>query len=267
MKNWITIFCLLISLQSVGQEVNIELEFTVIQETLPQLLDANPISIVSYLKDGKVYELFHKVTSMSPDSTQLRFELDLLADSIAGILNNNKIIIQLSDTLFAYKYSPTYTHFNFGDGWVDTFDLRDSSNWLIQYEDLVEVFQTNHEYRGLSIPIDLEFIELIKTHINSNSNEDIPIDINKLSSSNYLFTDVLPLNHDSLRQQSLLLKGIRIFRPVFNTSQDRACYLFSFETITDPWREFVFVEKKNGKWHFLESYGSEHVDKNDSWFK
>lgn len=267
MKNWITIFCLLISLQSVGQEVNNELEFTVIKETLPQVLDASPTSFVSYLKGGKVYELFLSITSNSPDSNQLRVELDLLADSIAEVLKNNKIVIQLSDTLFAYKYSPTYIYSNFGDGWVDTFDLRDSSTWLIEYEDLVEVFQTNHEYRGLSIPIDLEFTELIKTHINSNSNEDIPIDINKLSSSNYSFTTVLPLNHDSLWHQSLLLKGIRVFRPVFNTSQDRACYLFSYETITDPWREFVFVEKKNGKWHFLESYGSEHVDKTESWFK
>lgn len=251
-----------------GQQVNNELEFTVIQETLPQLLDASPISCVSYLKGGKVYELFHAATSMSPDSNQLRLELDLLADSIAEVLKNQKITIQLLDTLFAYKYSPTYTHSNFGDGWVDTFDLRDSSTWLIKYEDLTEVFQTNYEYRGLSIPIDLEFIALIKIHVNSTSTEDLPIDINKLSSSNYSFTDVLPLNHDSLQQQPLLLlKGVRIFRPVFNKSLDKACYLFSYETIGDPRREFVFVEKKNGKWYFLEDYGSKHVDYNESWFK
>lgn len=267
MKNWTTIVCLLISLQSVGQEVNNELEFTVIKETLPQVLDANPISLVSYLKGEKVYELFLSILSDTPDSNQLIFELDSFSDTIAEVLKNNKIVIQLSDTLFAYKYSPTYTHSNFGDGWVDTFDLRDSSTWLIEYEDLVEVFQTNHEYRGLSIPIDLEFTELIKTHINSNSNEDIPIDINKLSSSNYSFTTVLPLNHDSLWHQQLLFKGVRVFRPVFNKSQNRACYLFSYETIDDPWREFVFVEKKNGKWYFLESYGSKHVDHNESWFK
>lgn len=267
MKNWMTLFCLLILLQSVGQEVNNELEFTVIKETLPQVLDANPISFVSYLKGGRVYESLLSTTSISPDSNQLRVELDLLADSIAEVLKNTKIIIQLSDTLFAYKYSPTYMHFNFGDGWVDTFDLRDSSTWSIKYEDLVEVFQTNHKYRGLSKPIDLEFIELIKTHINLISNDDIPIDINELSSSNYSFTTVLPLNHDSLWRQSMLLKGIRVFRPVFNSSEDRACYLFSYETRTDPWREFVFVEKKNGKWYFLESYGSKHVDKNETWFK
>lgn len=127
MKNWMTLFCLLISLQSVGQEVNNELEFTVIKETLPQVLDASPTSFVSYLKDGRVYELLLSTTSISPDSNQLRFELDLLADSIAEVLKNTKIIIQLSDTLFAYKYSPTYMHSNFGDDWVDTFDLRDSS--------------------------------------------------------------------------------------------------------------------------------------------
>ena len=133
MKNWIKIFCLMLSLQSMGQETNKELEFNVIKETLPQVLDARSISFVSYLKGGKVYESLLSIILSTPDSSQLRAELDLLADSIAEVLRNNKIVIQLSDTLFAYKSSPTYD--DHGDGWIDTFDLRNSSTWLIEYED------------------------------------------------------------------------------------------------------------------------------------
>jgi hypothetical protein len=265
MKNWFKIFCLILSFQSWGQETNNELEFHVIKETLPQVLDANPNSIASYLKGGGWYETLFPIIVESADSNQLKSELDLVSDSITKILEHSKICVLLSDTLFAYKYSPFY--YDHGDGWVDTFDLRNSSDWLIEYEDLVEVFQTNHKYRGLSKPIDLDFTELVRAHICSNPSQDIPIDLNKLNSLNYTFTSVLPANHDSLRNQGLLMRGIRVYKPVFNKSQDKACYLFSFQARNGPWREFVFIEKKNGKWHFLDTYGSEHIDRNENWFK
>ena len=267
MKNWITLFSLMLSVQSMGQKTNDELAFIVIKETLPQVLDANPNSIASCLKGGKMYETLMDSYRALPiiDARQLRSELDLLSDSISKILENNKIFVLLSDTLFTYEYSPVYH--DQGDGWVDTFDLRNSSTWQIEYEDLVEVFQTNYEYRGLSTPIDLEFTQLIRVHINANPTVDSPIDLNKLSSLNYVYTSILPANHDSLRNQGLLVNGLRVYKPVFNKKMNKACYLFSYQARNGPWREFVFVEKKNGKWDFLDSYGSEHIDRNENWFK
>lgn len=271
MKNWITILCLLLYLQVVGQETTKELEFNMIKETLPQVLDANPNSLASHSKSGKGYEKLNEILKnlvISDDTTaasQLGFELDLISDSINKILENNRIFVLLSDTLFTYNYSPSYE--DFGEGWVDTFDLRDNSTWQIEYEDLVEVFQTNYEYRGLSTPIDLEFAELIRTHINANPTPDIPIDLNKLSSLNYIYTAVPPANHDSLRNLGLIVNGIRLYKPVFNKSMNKACYLFSYQTRNGPWREFVFIEKKDGKWCFIDSYGCKHIDRNEDWFK
>ncbi len=257
--------------QVVGQDPTNELEFNVIKETLPQLLDANPNSLAFHSKSGKGYERLNRSLKdlvLSKDTTaasQLRFELDLIADSISNILENNKIFVLLSDTLFTYNYSPSYEDFD--DGWIDTFDLRDSSTWQIEYEDLVEVFQTNYEYRGLSTPIDLEYAELIRIHINSNPTAVIPIDLNKLSSLNYIYTAIPPANHDSLRNLGLIVNGIRLYKPVFNKSMNKACYLFSYQARNGPWREFVFVEKKDDKWCFIDSYGSKHIDRNEDWFK
>lgn len=269
MKNWIILFCLLRSLQSVGQEPTIELEFSVIKETLPQVLDANPNSIASLLKGSEGYETLNRmltdVEKMDDTITtgKLRSELNQLSDSISKILENTHIFVLLSDTLYTYDYSPSYEEYT--DGWVDTFDLRDSSTWQIKYEDLVEVFQTDHRFRGLSTPIDLEFADLIKAHINASPAIGIPIDLNDLSSLNY--TSIPPANQDSLSKRGLLINGIRLYKPVFNKSLNKACYLFSYQAGFGPWREFIFIEKRNEKWYFLESYGSELIDGNEEWFK
>lgn len=271
MKNWIIILFLTIAGSIFGQNKNFELELKVIKETLPQVLNANPNSIASYLKGGGMYEMLRNSVHYLPkmdgnaDTIQIINELDKTSDSITKILEDNKILVLLSDTLFAYKYSPTYTYYN--DGWVDTFDLRIRENWQIEYEDLVEVFQTNYEFRGLSTPVDLEFTKLIKGHICSKDTMDIPLDLNKLSSSHYSYTSSLPANHDTLFKQGLLVNGIRLYKPVFNKSKGKACYLFSFQARNGPWREFVFIEKRGKNWYFVESYGSEHVDGNEKWNK
>lgn len=269
MKNWVIILFLMITGLSIGQNTNNELGFAVIKETLPQVLNENPNSIASYVKGGKTYKILTKgyryltKEDNTIDTVQLRLELDVISDSITKILEKNKIIVLLSDTLFAYKYLPNY--YDHGDGWIDTFDLRDSNTWQIKYEDLVEVFQTNYEFRGLTIPVDLKFTELIKTYINSNDFKDIPIDLNELNNSYYEYTSTLPANFDSLQRQGLFINGIRIYKPLFNKSLDKACYLFSFQARNGPWREFIFIEKRNGNWCFIDSYGSEHIDRNEYW--
>lgn len=271
MKNWIALFCLLLSLQSVGQEPTIELEFRAIKETLPQVLDATPNSIANLLKGSEGYETLNRmltVAEMMDDTIttgKLRSELDQLSDSISKILENTHIFVILTDTLYTYDYSPSYEVYS--DGWADTFDLQDSSTWQIKYDDLVEVFQTDYRFRGLSTPIDLEFADLIKAHINTNPAIGIPINLNDLSSLHYIFTSIPPSHQDSLSKRGLLVNGIRLYKPVFNKSFNKACYLFSYQAGFGPWREFVFIEKRNEKWYFLESYGSELIDGNEDWFK
>lgn len=268
MKFWIVLIGLLFPLFSIGQKEDHELEAHVIQETLPQLLDANPNSIASLLKGGEMYELlieslqFSVMMDSTSDTSQLRMELDALSDSIATILETNKIRVTLSDTLFAYNYSPAYTEYK--DGWIDTIDLREKESWEYTEMDLIEVFQTNSAYRGLSTPVDLEFIELIKAHVHSASTNK-RIDVSQFNTQHYEFVNHLPENHDSLTKEGLLIHAIRVYRPVFNEVKDKACYLYAGQARNGPWREFVFVEKHDNKWVFIESYGSEHIDSNEDW--
>lgn len=176
------------------------------------------------------------------------------------MLSNQKIVVLLSDTLFAYKYYPFITKYI--DGYSDTTDLKIPETWEVIKNDLIEVFETNHKYRGLKNPIDLEFIDLIYDQINSNSS-DIKIELKNLNKSYYEYRSHL----DSNSIGDLRVNGVRLYRPVFNKKLEKACYLFSFQARNGPFREFVFVEKQGKKWVLIESYGSHHIDFNEDWYK
>lgn len=73
-KNWIYVAGTCISLSVNGQSTNSQLEFEVIKETLPQLLNNNPNSAASLLKNGGVYksmyEMYETLNSISIHNTQ-----------------------------------------------------------------------------------------------------------------------------------------------------------------------------------------------------
>ena len=72
-RDWICIIGICISLTVNGQNINNTLEISVIKETLPQLLNNNPNSAASYLKNGGGYKLMYEVLS-SVQKSNLRSE-------------------------------------------------------------------------------------------------------------------------------------------------------------------------------------------------
>jgi hypothetical protein len=196
------------------------------------------------------------------NEAQVLKELDSVAESVSKLLETHKITVVLSDTLFAYTYKPRYSEDN--NGWVDTTDLRNPETWQYEREELIDVFQTNYAFRGMSRAVDLAFIDLVKAQIHFKGIH-YPINLSELNSSHYKFTNSRPFDSDTLRKQGLLINAVRVYQPVFNESNTKACYLFSAQAKYGPWREFVFAEKKKGIWYFVESWGSYHVDGNDNW--
>lgn len=248
-----------------GQNTNSQLEISVIKETLPQLLNNNPNSAASYLKNGGGYKLMIEVLNSkfirdTIGARQTLLELNKLSDSLSEVLSKQKIFVLLSDTLFAYEYSPHIWE-NIG-GESDTTDLNNLEDWDYEKNFLIETFQTDYENRGFKEPIDMEFIDLINQQINLNSSH-IKIELKELNNSYYEYSSSL----DSNLVDKLRFKAVRLYRPVFNDKMDKACYLFSFQASNGPFREFVFVEKKENNWVFIDSYGSHHIDSDENWYR
>ena len=163
MREWIFFACVSVSLTANGQNINSKLEISVIRETLPQLLNGNPNSAACYLKNGRLYKLMSEVlhSNTGQDTSalhQARLELDKLSDSLSEVLTKEKIVVLISDTLFAYRYSPTISKYK--DGHSDTTDLKIPENWDYEKNNLIETFQTDYEKRGFKNPIDIKFIDL-----------------------------------------------------------------------------------------------------------
>jgi len=259
MRDWTLILGMVMSMSVYGQNINYQLEIFVIKETLPQFLNNNPNSAASYLRDGGSYKLLFELLNLNPwrdtpDFQQGLLVLNNLADSLSNVLTKQKIVVLLSDTLFAYNYSPKI---NYKDGYSDTTDLKVPETWEHTKNFLIEVFQTE-----LKNPVDLEFIDLIYDQIHLKSS-DKKIILNDLNKSYYEYSRDL----DSNSTGNLRVNGIRLYKPVFNKNMDKACYLFSSQAGWGPYRKFVFVEKQGGLWVYIESYGSHHIDSDDNWFK
>ncbi|MDW5288750.1 hypothetical protein [Formosa sp. PL04] len=265
MRDWIFIASMCITFTVNGQNVNSKLEISIIKETLPQLLNNHPNSAASYLKDGGIYKLMYEtINSTAIHDTigipEILLELNNLSDSISNVLAKQKIVVLLSDTLFTYKYSPKIIDYK--AEYSDTIDLNTPESWENTKNDLIEVFQTNYINSGLENPVDLEFIDLIYDQIQLKSSDE-KIGLNDLNNSYYEYKNDL----DSSSNEDLIFHGIRLYKPVFNKNMDKACYLFSYEASNGPFRVFVFVEKHEGHWVYIEKYGSHHIDSNQNWFK
>ncbi|PID89921.1 MAG: hypothetical protein CSA97_05555, partial [Bacteroidetes bacterium] len=95
-----------------------EAELAIIRQTLCTYLDTNPNSAASYLKGEDTYTTLREVTlSMAAISASLGgvvdtsemnallYGIDSVADSMASRLARERFGVQLSDTLFAYRYT------------------------------------------------------------------------------------------------------------------------------------------------------------------
>lgn len=254
-KGTISLLFSLSVLFSAAQEDTFPLEIQVIRETLPQLLNNNPNSLAAYLKDGGIYttilEINKQLNFPKTQYDSLQTRLDYTSDSLENILREHKLIVLLADTLYSYRYdgyngTTEYPHLAFNSEW-----------WALEKQTLFEVFQKEYKIYGLKQPVDTEFIDLIHQQLINTSN-DLPIDLSVLDTSYYRFVNK-PEESGDLQEQ-YIIHGIRIYRPVFNQEKNKACYLFSSQTARGPYREFVFAEKAEGSWIFIESYGSHHID-------
>lgn len=261
MKNLVLSLFFLSAFILIAQESNQALEIQVLKETLPQVLDNNPNSIAFYLKGGKFYNLSMEIavsgSKMDPsiDTNQWRADLDKLSDSIYEVLENNKIKVSLSNTLYAYNYKPSKVKYI--DGRTDITDLRETESWEYEKEFLIERFQGDYEHYGFEQPIDLEFIYLIHLQLNQNAKNQ-HINLSALNNSYYEFCSKKEVQKDTTSGRTI--NAVCIYKPVFNQNEDKACYLFTFQAANGPFREFVFVEKKNEKWYLVETYGTHHID-------
>jgi hypothetical protein len=227
------------------------LEIYTISETLPGYLNNNPNSAASYLRENdgyiKTQKFLESISNMgiitdSIERTELKNQLkqlDFIADSLKIVLLSKKIQVRIQDSLYGYHYVPKEFE-----------DLRKSDDWEIKYDFLKEDFNENKWVR-LDTTISMEFADLIKKQIDSSEN-NTALNLNELDNRQYEFINTL----ENCKEQGLCFDAYKLYRPVFNVKKDKACYLFSFNCRSGICRDFIFIERLNGIWTYIESYPS-----------
>ena len=221
--------------------------YIALRQTLPQYLNTNPNSLASYLKNGWAlklfYGLFKDADRYITDSLELSNieaaikQIELASDSAALILKENKITVEISDSLYSYNYKPLWYN-----------DLRDSAEWENKRKWLEDEFQ-NNSLAILDTITAINFIPLIRKQI-LNDYVASSLDLNQLNDSYYIYKTEC----DSNCNEDLCFKGYRLYKPVFNEQFDKGCYLFSFYCGNGICKDFIFIEKHNDNWIYKSSY-------------
>lgn len=246
--SFLTISC------SFGQNPDIE----IIRETLPGYLNDSGASIVSYTKGNKMYDFLKTIFEESMELEKNELEKDFLAkewksfeqksDSINTVLKSNKIRVYIQDSLFSfnYDYKPS-----------DTISLRllKKENWEATESDLVDDLTRNSMAR-LKKPISKDYVALIKKQVYASKGKTA-IDLSLLNNPQYTFSNAV-VECDS--KNGLCIQGYKLYPVVFNKAKDKACFLIALKNIKGISRDFVFVEKVNNKWIYLDNYPSYLVD-------
>lgn len=225
------------------------LEVYAISETLPEYLDNNPNSIASYLRENDGYKKIRnflvatiKMGSDSIEQNEVKNQikqLDFISDSLKTALLAKRIQVKIKDSLYQYTYVPKEYE-----------DLRKPEDWVIKYNYLKEDFIENKWVR-LDTTISMEFAELIKKQIDS-SKKNVNLNLTRIDNNRYEFIDI----QQTCNELELCFNGYKLYRPVFNTEKNKACYLFSFNCRSGICRDFIFIEKLKNKWTFIDSYPS-----------
>lgn len=238
----------------VAQTVDTVLEAAVIRETLPAYLNKNPNSAASYLRHGSSHSRLSKLEELSavfPDSAeraglkQAVLELDHFSDSMATVLKTGKIVVHVTAGLHPYIYKPT-----------PYYDLRKEKDWKGMASIIAEDF-TYDKLARMDTVVSLEFLPLIRKQI-VGTRSFLPFDVQRLDAGYYSFDTTKADCRDML-----CMDADKIYRPVFNAAKTKAVYLFSYGCRTGICREFIFAEKRQGKWQFIDSYPSHLVDNAD----
>lgn len=237
---------------SYSQSIDFEAEKDIIKLTLSQYLNTNPNSIASFVKGEKSYKLtviaLKRGILMEEDLVKkedIKRDLNHLgyhSDSIKDILKTKKISVQISDTLFAYKYTPK------------TSNLRNETDWKQNYQFLYSDFKENNLAR-LDTIIGEEYIDLIKKQLHYKGEDKVFL----REELNHLYYQYDKVN--LLCEDKFCLKASKIYRVVFNKDYTKGCYLFSFYCRgNNICRSFIFIKKENNKWIYVGEYPSWLVD-------
>ncbi len=232
---------------SFAQSIDFETEKSIIKETLAEYLNSNPNSIANYLKGTKGHELalfglkmgiaMEEDEAKKNDLKKSLNEFDTFSDSLVDVLKTNKISVQISDTISAYKYT------------IGSSNLQKKENWQKAYEMLLDDFEKNHLVR-LDTIIGKDYLDLIKKQIDYKGTDKI-VSREELNHSYYQYTDFSkPCEGD------FCVKASKIYRAVFNKSLSKGCYLVSFYCRNGICRSFIFIEKVNNQWKYVDDYPS-----------
>lgn len=204
----VVVFCVLLPVEIFAQQTQ-EQYVTAIKQTLPAYLNKNPNSLASLLRNGNTLNLFYGIfknaDSFITDSSELLAvkstinQLESAADSVALVLKENKIIVEISDTLYPYRYMPS-----------PYCNLKDDSEWEDRRKLLENEFQTNTLAFSDTVT-DIDFIPLIRKQI-LNDYTGFSIDLNQLNESYYIFKTECDSNYS----EDLCFKAYRLYQPLFN---------------------------------------------------
>lgn len=251
-KIFLSLIVGLIAINSFSQKINFEIEKKIIKQTLSQYLDTNPNSAASYIKGKKGYDMmqfgYKMGVVMEEDSIKKQEfvnvldSLDFMSNNILEQLKTRKIRVQISDTLYAYRYKPTNN------------DLRNAKDWENNYTNLLDDFKYNNMAR-LDTIIGEEYIDLIKKQIHYKGTDKV-FSVKELGHSYYQFTT----ESDSCVDE-YCIDADKVYRAVFNDSFTKGCYLFSFHCSDNRiCRSFIFIRKEQNEWIYVDEYSSWIID-------
>lgn len=252
MKFILTIILSFITINSFSQKIDFETKKKIIKHTLSQYLDTNPNSVASYTKGKKGFDMlqFGLKMSIAMEEDSIKKQeliitldtLDQFSNSILEELKNRKILVSISDTIYAYKYI------------AGNNNLKNNEDWQIKYSSLLEDFEENDLVRFDTI-IGKEYIDLIKKQIDYKGSSKA-FSVNELDQSYYQFSkNNTPCNDE------YCFRADKVYRAVFNDSFTKGCYLFSFLCQDNQiCRSFIFIKKEQNQWIYVDDYPSWIVD-------
>ncbi|MCH5718786.1 hypothetical protein [Niabella hibiscisoli] len=242
-----------LALSAASQSIDLATEKSIIRETLCQYLNTNPNSAASYLRTNKGYQMMRDYHNMAlafePDSAKRKdiykdiADFDHYVDSVTLQLQTQKVMVQLTDTIYAYQYV------------AGSKDLKTEAGWQNNYPNLVDDFQKNALHRFDTV-IGEAYIELVKQQIHYKE-KSIPIELSSFNIDHYQYQK----KATDCDKNEFCLQADKVYRAVFNADGTKGCYLFSFLCGDDKiCRSFIFIKKENGKWVYVDDYPTWIID-------
>ena len=159
-----------------------------------------------------------------------------------------------------YRYSVyirLLANINLLSWWRKIFSFNNDSTWALEQEHLKEEFLEN-KWARLDTTISMEFADLIKKQIDI-SNYKRKVNVATFDNRYYKFIN----KTDSCNDSSFCMNGEKLYIPVFNTTKDKACYLFSYACRNGICRDFIFIGWVDDKWQYVVSYPSHLIGKDN----